>query len=279
MSLSISASVQVVDDTGQTVYLKNQAKRVISLAPSVTEILFKIGVGHSVIGMVKGSDYPREALAVQRVGDYAHFDLERIVALKPDLIVASSYNPLHLVNLLKQLDIPVYIIAPKRIQDIATDMQQLGSLTGAKSEADKQTKIFLSRLEKLRQRYKNKQKVRVFYQIWDHPMMTTNKKSLVGEVIELCGGENIFGNVFVSYPVVSLESIVDEDPDVIFTSSLNMSSQWKQLRVLSAVQSNRIYLVSPDVIQRDSPRILEGATQICGLLDRERSKILKESLF
>ena len=274
----VHAGLTVVDDTGATVTLAQPAKRVVSLAPHVTEMLFAVGAGRQIVGAVDYSDYPEAAKAIPRVGGYNAIDLEAIVALEPDLVVAwRSGNAEAAVEKLKQLGLNVYFSEPRLLDDVATDVERLSVLTGHVTEGQRAASGYRAELKRLQQRYAGAAKVRVFYQIWNRPLMTINGQHLIGRVIELCGGENIFAALPTLAPHVDLESVVLANPDAIIASGMGAErpewlDEWRRWPQLAAVKSDSIFVIQPDIINRHSPRILQGAAQMCGQLQEVRKK-------
>lgn len=274
----VHAGVTVVDDTGATVSLAQPAKRIVSLAPHVTELLFAVGVGKQIVGAVEYSDYPEAAKMIARVGGYSGFDLEQIVALKPDLVVAwPSGNAQAAVAKLKQLGLKVYLSEPRALDDVAVDLERLSVITGHAAEGQQAASEYRAELKRLQQRYAGAAKVRVFYQIWNRPLMTINGQHLIGHVIELCGGQNIFAALPTLAPQVDLEAVLLANPEAIIASGMGYErpewlDEWRRWPQLAAVKSNSIYVIHPDLINRHSPRILQGAVQMCEQLQAVRQK-------
>lgn len=272
------ASVSAVDDTGATVTLAQPAKRIVSLAPHVTEMLFAAGAGRQIVGAVEYSDYPEAAKAIPRVGGYSGFDLERIVALKPDLVVAwPSGNAQAALAKLRQLGLKIYLSEPRALEDVATDLERLAVITGHAAEGRKAAAEYRAGLKRLQQRYAGAARVRLFYQIWNRPLMTINGQHLIGHVIELCGGDNIFATLPTLAPQVDLEAVLRANPEVIIASGMGYErpewlDEWQRWPQLAAVQSDSIYVIHPDIINRHSPRILQGAAQMCEQLQAVRQK-------
>jgi iron complex transport system substrate-binding protein len=227
-------ALEVVDDSGIRIKLTEPAKRIISLAPHVTEQLFAIGAGEKIVGAVDYSDYPEQAKLIPRVGGYSRLDLERILALKPDLIVGwHSGNNVQQLERLQELGFTVYRSEPQRLDDIASGMLNLGELTGTKQQAQLQATVFRQRVERLRGLVVGKETRTVFYQIWNRPLMTVNGEHLINEVIRLCGGRNIFVTLPVLTPKVSEEAVIAADPDVIIASGMGRErpewlDDWRQ---------------------------------------------------
>lgn len=270
-SLTLHA-VEVVDDNGNTVKLTAPAERIISLAPHVTEQLFAIGAGGKIVGAVDYSDYPEQAKLIPRVGGYSRLDLERILALKPDLIVGwSSGNNAQQLERLEEMGMRVYRSEPRRLDDIAAGMLKLGELAGVTQQAEEQVVKFRHKVETLREAAGGKPEQTVFYQIWNRPLMTVNGEHLINEVITLCGGKNIFAELPVLTPKVSEEAVIAANPEVIIASGMGRErpewlDEWRRWPQMEAVKSERLYVIDPSIIQRATPRLLEGAEVMCGMI-------------
>lgn len=272
-SLTLHA-IDVVDDSGNRVTLPAPAERIISLAPHVTEQLFAIGAGAKIVGAVEYSDYPDEAKAIPRIGGYSRFDLERILALKPDLIIGwESGNGVQLQRL-EQLGLTLYRSEPRRLDDIAAGMEKLGVLAGTEPAAREQAGKFRRRLASLREATRGKAQRTVFYQIWNSPLMTVNGDDLINEVISLCGGKNIFAELPVMTPKVSEEAVIAANPEVIIASGMGRErpewlEEWRKWPQLKAVKQKRLYVINPSIIQRATPRLLDGAEVMCRFIHPE----------
>lgn len=272
------ADIRIVDDHGRTVVLEQPARRIVSLAPHVTELLFAAGAGGRIVGAVDYSNYPEAAKDIPRVGSNRQLDLERIVSLKPDLIVVWLHGAAQrqLDKLLK-LGIPVFYNEPRRLTDIARAIEQMGELAGTRAMAHEAVRAFAARETALRARYAGRAPVSVFYQIWQRPLMTVNGEHLISDVLRLCGGRNIFSDLAPMVPVISTEAVLGADPEAIGTGVFDTKSRsaldaWKAWPRLTAAARDNFFYVPTDFISRHSPRILEGARQICEALDAARAK-------
>jgi iron complex transport system substrate-binding protein len=269
--------VSVVDDTGKTVTLARPAKRIISLAPHVTELLFAAGAGAQVVGVVSFSDFPEAAKKLPLVGAYNAFDLEAILALKPDLVIAwKSANPAASLEKLRAMSIPVFVSEPLQLEDVASNLERFGVLAGTSAVANATSAQFRKRLNELRSQYSHKANVSVFYQIWHQPLMTINGKHIISQVIELCGGRNVFAGLPVLAPKISLEPVLLKDPEAIIAgnSALNnpgWKEEWRRWPSLRAVKNDHLFYVNPDILQRHTPRILQGAEVLCRQLEQVRA--------
>ena len=256
--------------------LWSQPKRIISLAPNITEVLFYIGAGEKIVGADEYSNYPEAAKDILRVNNYAAANYELILSLQPDLVIAwQSGNGDKIINPLRKLGIPVFVVETQKIDEIPSLFRRLGELSGHKGQAEQLAAAFTTRLKDLRVAQANKSVVRTFYQIWDEPLITLNGEHMVSDIIELCGGVNIFGDAIPLVPYVNIESIVAADPQVIIAGGSQEEKpmwfeSWQQWGGVSAVINKQIYLIPSDLMQRHSVRILEGAELMCGHLDSAR---------
>ncbi len=277
VSLSVSG-VEVVDDAGNTIKLKMPAQRIISLAPHATEMLFAAGAGSRLVGAVNYSDYPKQALKIIRVGNYDSFDAEQILTLKPDLIVAwQSGNPTAQVERLRDLGLTIYLSEPRDIEDVPHNLERLGELAGTAKTAKQAATAFRQRFARLRQNYADRALVSVFYEIWNQPLMTINGEHLISRMIQLCGGRNVFADLSSLAPVIEVEAVLKADPEVIIGGGMNKQSpewleHWRRYPLLKAVQSNNLFFIPPDLIERNGPRILDGAERVCRDLEQARSR-------
>lgn len=265
----------VTDDDGTRITLQAPAKRIISLAPSMTELLFSLGAGEQLVGVMDYSDYPPEALSLPVVGRYDSLDMERIVALQPDLIVAwRSGNPRGALNRLSALGFPVYVAEPDSLDSIGDHLQRLGVLTGHTAQGTELNRQFSQQIERLKTDFGSKEAVSVFYQVWHSPMISVGGHELINDMIGLCGGDNIFAELPVG-PKVNLEDVLARNPQIIIASGSSAEApawldEWLRWPQLDAVAREHLYVIPPDLVQRHSLRTLQGARQMCGHIDKAR---------
>ncbi len=273
-----SNSVQVTDFKGSKLTLKQPAKRVIALAPHIVENVYTAGAGDQLVGVVTYSDYPEAALSLPIVGGYAKINLERILELKPDLIIAwESGNSDAGVARIQELGFPVYIDQPDKLEDVAKSIRDIGVLTGTSSIAEPAAVKYIEQVEHVRRKQLSLQPVSTFYQVWNQPLRTINGKHIISDAIELCGGANIYADESVIAPTINIESILERDPEVILASGMSDArpewlDEWKDWPSLSAVEDGNLYFVNPDHIQRHTVRILKGIEVICDQLQQARDK-------
>jgi iron complex transport system substrate-binding protein len=277
-AMTAHAEVVVQDDTGATVRLAQPARRIVSLAPHITETLYAAGVGERLVGAVEYSDYPEAAKKLARIGGYSRLDLEAIAALKPDLAVgwASGNSPAH-IEKLRALGIPVYLAQPERIDDVATQLERYGELAGTQAAARAAAENFRHRLQELRAQYSARPKVRTFYQIWKQPLMTVGGGQVISDAIRLCGGENVFADLKPLAPKVTIEAVLAADPEAIVASGMGESrpewlDDWRQWKTMTAVKRDNLFFIPPDIVQRHTPRLVEGAARLCAHLETARGR-------
>ncbi|WP_175728362.1 cobalamin-binding protein [Burkholderia ambifaria] len=276
------ADVTARDDAGNTVTLPAPAQRVISLAPHATELVYAAGGGAKLVGTVTYSDYPPAAQAVPRVGDNKSLDLERIAALKPDLIVVWRHgNAERQTDALRALHIPLFFSEPKHLDDVATSLRQLGTLLGTAPVADAAAASFSRDIAALRARYAARAPVTMFFQVWDRPLTTLNGAHLFNEVITLCGGRNVFAALKPLAPSVTDEAVLAANPEAIVTTSAGATrsdaplpslARWRAWPALTAVARNNLFAIDGDLLTRPSPRIAQGAAALCEDLDAARAR-------
>lgn len=275
---AFAGELRVTDDAGRTVALAQPARRIVSLTPHVTEMLFAAGAGEKIVGAVEYSDYPPAARAIARVGSYNRLDIERLLALKPDLVVGWAEGN-HSADLerLEKLSITLYVTDPHRLEDVARDIERLGRLAGSEPEAKRSAHAFRTRRAALQQRYGARPPVRLFYQIWNQPLMTVNGVHVISDVMQLCGGVNVFADLKTLAPAIDVEAVLAANPEVIVASGMaeerpEWLDDWRRYPLLRAVQRGNLFFIPPDLLQRHTPRLLDGAEQLCRALETARGR-------
>lgn len=276
-------AVSVVDDGGRTLSLPAPAQRIVSLAPHLTENLYAAGAGGRIVAAVDFSDWPPEAKKLPRLGSFAKVDVESILAYKPDLVVTwqSGVPPAQIARL-QTLGIPVYFSQPRLIDDVAKEIERLGVLAGSASTAQQAAQAFRQRQAQLQARYAKRPKLRVFYQIWHQPLMTINGAHLISNVMQLCGGENVFANLTGLAASVSEEAVLAANPEVLIASGMDEArpewlDAWRRWTQLTATARHNLFFIPPDLVQRHTVRILDGAEMLCRHLETARGRrALKE---
>jgi iron complex transport system substrate-binding protein len=269
------AAITVKDDDGNTITLPKPAQRVISLAPHVTELLFAAGGGSQVVGVVSYSDFPEEAKKIPQIGSNRELDLERIMALKPDLVVVWRHGSSERqIDMVRKLGVPIFHSEPQKLEEIPESVLKLGQLLGTDVVARPTAARLRAQLADLRARYANRPVVRSFYQVWDRPLYTLNGKHIVSDALRLCGGENIFAPLPVTAPVVTVEAVLQQNPEAIFaTAEKNYGgvSMWKPYGTLTAVRNDNLFTIDGALMNRAGPRMIQGAAQLCERLELARS--------
>ncbi|PSV19779.1 vitamin B12 ABC transporter substrate-binding protein BtuF [Photobacterium leiognathi subsp. mandapamensis] len=250
-------------------------QRIISLSPHMTELAYSAGLGDKLIAASDYSDYPEQAKKLERVANYRGIKMERILALKPDLILAwKGGNPNREMTRLQQLGIKIFYSNPTQLTDIAETILKLGQFSDDPSIAQAAAKQFKQQLVQIKEQYQNKSKVRYFYQLSDNPILTLSDGNWPSPVFSVCGGENIFATSTAAYPQVNQEQVVVRQPDVIFGSShatAKENSPWLNWPgELPAVDNHHLYQLNSDWLNRPTLRTLKAIKQVCQLLDKAR---------
>lgn len=273
-----STGINLLDDTQTKIHLAKPAERIVSLSPHLTELLFSVDAGDKIVATVDFANYPEQAKKIPNLGSYTKLNAESIIAFKPDLVIAwPSGNDPRVIEQLRQLGVNVYVQEGEDMDLLSHEIKQLGILAGTEPLAEKVASDADARLAALKLQQNTKTPIRVFYQVWNSPLMSVNDRQQIGKMIRLCGGTNIFGDAQILAPQISVESVLAADPDVIIASGMDTSrpewlDDWKKWPQLKAVKSNNLYFIEPDYVQRFSMRSLDGAEKICGFLDKAREK-------
>lgn len=268
-------TVVVTDDAGGTVALAAAPRRIVSLAPHATELLFALGAGARIVGVSAASDWPPEARALPRIGDARAIDLERVFALAPDLVVTWPYTAPAQVARLRARGVPVFVLDARAIDDLPKQMSRLGRLVGEARRGDALASATAVRLDALRSRYRGAAPVAVFYQIWNAPLFTVGGGHLITQAIELCGGSNSFARETLPAPMVSVEAVLAARPDVIVAGAdagrrPPWLDDWRRWPTLPAVAHGQLHAVDADLLHRPGPRFVDGVDGLCAAIDGAR---------
>lgn len=268
LGVAHGAPIVVSDDDGRTVRLDAPARRIVSLSPALTELLFEVGAGARVVAVDSASDFPPPVKRLPKVGSLAGLDLERIVALQPDLVLVWHHAVApRTLNWLRDLGVPVHVTGPRNLAQIGSTLERLGQLTGQERQARAAADKFRREVRRLRQAHQRPHPLRVFYQVWRDPLITINGGQFISEVIALCGGENVFADLPQGSPRVSVEAVLAHDPQVIVAGGTpghdDLLDAWRRWPTLSAVRNQRLLLLPADLLQRPSARLLQGAEILC----------------
>jgi iron complex transport system substrate-binding protein len=247
------------------------AQRIVSLAPHITEVVFAAGAGKYLVGAVEYSDYPQAALEVPRVGDAFRIDYEALAVLEPDLVLVwESGNPPEVVQRLVELGYRVVALEPRDLDSVVEQLERVGRLAGTSVVADLSAAELRQRIARLRAMQKPNERPAVFWQISVDPLFTVSDQHLVNQVIEMCGGRNVFASLAGLAPTVSLEAVITAQPDVIIAAMPSddtaWETMWQRWTEVPAVSNKQLYSVHPDLVSRPGPRIVEGAAQVCEVL-------------
>ncbi len=273
------AAVSAVDDRGATVTLPGPAARIVALAPHLAEIVHAAGAGARLVGVVRYSDFPAEVSALPQVGDAARVNAERVLQLRPDLILGwRSGNQAADLEQLERLGYAVFVTEARRLADIPQLLLAVGKLSGTSDAAARAAVNFNNKIQYLRISYADRTAVPVFYEIWHRPLITISGAHMINDVIETCGGRNVFAREPGLTPTVSLEALLSARPSAIIGGTSAdvddaFAARWRAVAV-EALRELPAYHVPPDAIQRATPRIAEGARAICGHIEAVRRNAL-----
>ncbi|MBZ0335523.1 cobalamin-binding protein [Marinobacter sp. AL4B] len=274
----LAAPVCVTDDQGEEICLDQPAKRIATLSPGATELAFAAGAGDKVVAVVNYSDYPEAALKLPLVGNHTRIDLEALLALKPDLVITwRTGNPPAQMEMLQALGLPMFAIEPRTFEGVSKVIEQLSILAGTEQEGFAEAERFRKGIAVIAKQYRDAKPIPVFYQVWQTPLMTINNDHLIGKVVQLCGGVNVFGDMPRLVPRISAEVVLAADPHAIITGSVegiedNQLDHWKNYPGMSAVAKNNLFFVPASPISRPTPRLLEASRDICQRLDVARGR-------
>ena len=275
-----TGSIEITDQAGRVVTLDAIPQRIVSLAPSNTEILFALGLNDSIVGVTDWCDYPPEALEKDSIGDFYPPNIEAIVAMEPDLVVAANIHKDEYVPQMESLGLKVIVLDPKTVDEVIDAIAIAGEATGTEDAASQLAEDMQARIDDVQSLVSGlseEEIPRVFYVIWHDPLMTVGNDTLQDEVIQLAGGQNIFDDLS-GYPVVDLETILDRDPQVIIVGSghdveQDATFQWVQnearLRDTEAAREGMIFKIDADLVDRPGPRIVDGIEEMLRLIHPE----------
>ena len=266
-----------VDSLGRKVVLGSAPKRIVALAPSITEMIYFLGLDDTLVGVTRFSYFPEEAREKPRVGTYTDINVEKVVALDPDLVIATADgNRREDVEMLVEAGIPVYVVNPRRINQVLEAIQSVGDVCGVSPTAKALVGSLRKRVEKVEEAVRGKGRPLVFLVINTKPLMSVNRSTTHHDVIELAGGRNLAEDQPVTYPRLSLEEVIRRGPEVIIISSMDRGReherarrQWFRWTTIPAVQNRRVYAINSDLIDRAAPRVVSGLEQMARLIHPE----------
>ncbi len=257
------------DGLGRSVKIRANPKRIISLAPNITEILFALGLGDRIAAVTSYCDFPAEAKTKEKIGDTLHPNLERIIGLKPDLVLTTTASQLEdMTNKLDQLAIPVYVTNPRTVRETVATIRKLGEATGAGARAAEIADEMERRISAVESRVKGLPEPRVLYVLQTSPLITAGRNTFINDLIMIAGGRSISGDEAADYPQFSREAVIARAPEVIIAPSshgkefVREEDLRRDFPTTPAVRSNRIITVNPDWFDRPGPRIVDGLEQL-----------------
>jgi len=268
----------ITDGAGENITLTAAPTSIVSLAPSNTEILFALGLGEQIVGVTEYGDYPEEALEKEQIGGFNTISTEKVVALNPGLILATGGVQAEVVEQLRGLNQQVVVIDSKNLDDILSNIQLIGRITGRTSEAQTLVKDLQKRIDAARAKGKSTG-VKVMYIVWGDPLMVAGPDSFADDLIVKAGGVNIYADAATQYPSVTLESVINRNPEVIIASD-NIGLELEDLKDLpewretSAVQNGRLYTIDADIVSRPGPRIVDALELFAGWIEHVDSENL-----
>jgi iron complex transport system substrate-binding protein len=253
------------------------AQRIVSLAPHLTELTFAAGAGDRLVGTVEFSDQPAEARAVPRIGDAFRVDFERLLALRPDaVLVWNTGTPAATIERLEALHLPVVRLTTQRLADIPDALRRIGELAGTQSEAAQAADRFERDVAALRAEYRDRRVVSVFLQVNERPLYTVNGRHIMSELVELCGGRNVFADLTDLAPAIGVEAVIAADPEVILAAvndAEDARAQWRKFRHIRAVSAGNVHVLPADDVSRATTRLVVGGREVCRTLDTARARL------
>jgi len=264
------------DQMGRKVVINKLPQRIISLSPGNTEIAFSIGLEQRIVGVTDFCNYPAEALKKEKVGGFAKPNLEAIIALKPDLVLAGNMHDTT-IKKLEEMGIAALILSPASLEEVYASMKLVGAATGNEEAAAKVVAGMQGRIQKVQEKLAAipaQKRVRVYYEVYSKPLMSAGGLSLINEVLLLAGGKNIFADVLEKHPKISDEAVVERDPQYIFFPKMHGSEEikgdffaqrpvWKKI---TAVKEEKVFGVESDAISRPGPRLINAVEEVAILL-------------
>lgn len=265
------------DSLGRKVVLCASPKRIVSLAPSITEMIYFLGLGDRLVGVTRFSYFPEEAREKPKVGTYTDVNVEKVVTLNPDLVIATvDGNRREDVEMLEEAGIPVYVLNPRRVTKILDAIERVGEICGIAHRARVRVGSLRERVERITEAVKGKGRPLVFLVINVKPLMSVNRSTTHHDIIELAGGRNLAEDQPITYPRLSLEEVLRKGPGVIIISSMDKAAEherarreWFQWNTIPAVQKGHVYLINSDLIDRAAPRIIDGLEEMAKLIHPE----------
>ncbi|TJX67606.1 cobalamin-binding protein [Soehngenia saccharolytica] len=270
----VTESIEITDDFGKVITLEKPAEKIVSLAPSHTEILFAIGAGEKVVGVTTADDYPEEVKSIEKVGGFDGWNLEMILALEPDLVLNYGQGNEEDNKRLEEAGIVVASFMPETIEEVFTTIEKIGVLTGCSDKASEVVSDMKSERDGIVAKVKDLGTKRVFYEVYNDPLMTAGPGSFIDELINLAGGENIAKDADSPYPQYDVEKLIEKNPEVYLipndsTTTLETLKARPGFENIDAIKNSQVYLLDANIVSRPGPRIIQGLTEIAKAIHPE----------
>ncbi len=277
MFLGIGQTTEFIDEVGNRVDIPPHPQRIISLVPSLTEVLFSLGLDEHVVGVTEFATYPPAARTKEKIGSFFNLNMEKIISLHPDLVVASMEGKQEkIIVSLKKFHIPIYRVNPQSLNDIYRSISSLGEITGTLPQAQQVILSMKKQVGAVERMVAQRPKKRVFYQVGVDPIVTVNGGTFAADLIRRAGGILVTDKNPIMYPRYSIERVIADNPQIIIISSMSpktnyrrFAGTWKKWCSIEAVRLNQIYVIDADLVDRPSPRIVIGLEKIARLLHPE----------
>ena len=252
-------------------------QRIVSLAPHLTELAFTAGAGDRIVATVEYSNHPEAARLIPRIGDAFRVDLERLLALRPEaVLVWETGTPAPTIERIRALKLPIVSFETQRLADVAMVLRRLGQLAGTSAIAERAAADYERRIQELRDRYRERTPVRVFIEVDDRPLYTVNGRQIISEIVELCGGRNVFADLNELAPAIGIEAVIAANPQAIISTDDTVpdaSVEWARWRHIEAVRTKNVYTLRSDDIARATTRLTVAAETVCRTLDTARQRL------
>ncbi|MHC1601258.1 MAG: ABC transporter substrate-binding protein [Candidatus Nezhaarchaeales archaeon] len=281
--------LSLIDDAGRVVVISSEPHRIVSMAPSTTEILFALDLGDRVVGVTSYCDYPpvvnemKENGSLTVIGGYWNPDIETIISLQPDLVIGYSSVPSHVdvAERLEAMNISVILLNPQNLTEVFDNIILIGRATGKLREAQEFVDQLEARVNSVIEKVSSLPKVKVYYELWFNPLMSVGPGTFIDSLITMAGGENIFHDAATQYPIVNSEDVIARNPDIIilpdsYMTDYNVSIDQVTSRpgwsAINAVKNNRIYFIDEDLLVRPGPRLVDGLEKLAAYIHPEAFK-------
>lgn len=276
-------SITVEDDRNVEIILQAPAERVVALAPFITELVYSAGGGDRLVGVSEHSDYPPPARNLPRVGNAFSVNLEKLIAMRPDVVFMwQSGNDPRVAERLKAMGLQVFVLEPRTPADVPRALRRIGRLLGTAEAAAEQARLFTRNMDRVRRGYAQRPTVRVFYQVASNPLITLNGRHMFSSILDACGGANVFRELAPIAPTVNREQVMARDPEVILVSASGRNAKalqhyWAEYPSITASRLGNIFAVDADLINRQTPRLVQGARQVCEHLEQARDNLSRDA--